>query len=105
MVALFEAEVAVVAQHDLAREAQTDARAVGLGGIERQKNVLDLPERNGLAVVDHADDGLVVAVEVGSDADDGGSGLHRVLDQVVEHLHQLAFVGIDEQVGRVGLVR
>ena len=94
-----------MAEHDLARKAQADARAVGLGGVERQKDVLDLPERNGLAVVNHADDGLVVAVEVSSDAYDGGSGLHRVLDQVVEHLQQLAFVGIHEQVGRVGLVR
>ena len=42
-VALFEHQIAVVPHHDLLREAQADACAVGFGGVKRDEDFLDLP--------------------------------------------------------------
>ena len=104
IVALLEAKVAVVLDHDLAREAQAYAGAIGLGGVERHKDLFDLMQRNGFAVVGQADDGLVLRVEVGGDADGVSVSLYCVLNQVVENEHHLALVDVDEQVGRFGRI-
>ena len=51
--------------HDLAGEAEADASAVGLGGVERDEDLLLFGQWDGLAVVGDIDDGLVVPVEGG----------------------------------------
>ena len=80
VIALYEAKVAVVFDHDLAGEAEADAGAVGFGGVERDKDLVDLAERDGLAVVGHTDDGLIFRIEVGGDADGVGACLYCILD-------------------------
>ena len=71
--------------HDLAREAQADARAVGFRRVKRDEDFLDLPQWNGLAVVRHADDGLVVGIQVGGDTDGVGTCLYCIFDEIVEY--------------------
>ena len=92
----------MVFDHDLARKAQTDAGAVGFGGVEWDEDFVDLPQRDGLAVVGHTDDGLVIGVQVGGDADGVGTCLDCVFNQVVEHQHHLAFIGKDKQINGFG---
>ena len=98
LITLFKNEIAVVLDHDLAREAQADAGAVGFGGVEWNKDLVDLPQRDGFAVVRHTDDGLVLRIEVGGDADGVGTCLYCILDQIVEHQHHLSFVGKDKEI-------
>ena len=43
VVTLFENEIAVVLDHDLARETQADTRAVRLGCVEWDEDFVDLP--------------------------------------------------------------
>ncbi len=104
IIALFQDQGAVMFHHDLFGEAQSDAGAIGFGGVEGHENLFDLSQGDGLAVVGHSDDGLIVDIEVRSDSDGGGSCLYCILNQVVEHLHDLAFIGEDEQVRGLGLI-
>ena len=55
--------------HDLSREAQPDAGAVGFGGIERHENLFLLAKRHWLSVVCHADDSAVFRIQFRGDAD------------------------------------
>ena len=81
--------------HDLSREAQPDAGAVGFGGVERHENLFLLAKWHRLSVIRHADYGAVFGIQFRADANRVRFGLHSILYQVVKHLYNLTFVDID----------
>ena len=59
-VGLYQLEAATTLLHYLARDAKSDAAACGLGGEERDEDLLGLLRENGVAVVtDVYEDGVV----------------------------------------------
>ena len=59
-VGLYQLEAATTLLHYLARDAKSDAAACGLGGEERDEDLLGLLGGNGVAVVTDVDNDRVV---------------------------------------------
>ena len=99
-----QAQHPAVQLHDSPREAQPDARTVGLGRVEGGENVLGNLRRDGPAVVAELDDDVLGRVDARADFDfairPSGNRLAGILEQIDGNLSQLDLVGVNHRVGR-----
>ena len=93
-----EADGAIVKAHDLAREAETDAGAVGFGGEKRYEYLRLTLATDSCTVVDDIDAHGIGWFDCAYNIDSCGSGLDGITDEVDEYLRDLTFVGIEEDV-------
>ena len=93
-----EADGAIVEAHDLAREAEADAGAVGFGGEKGYEYLRLTLATDRCAIVDNVDAHGVGWFDCAYDVDSCGSGLDGITDEVDEYLRDLTFVGIEEDV-------
>ena len=92
-----EADGAIVETHDLAREAEADAGAVGFGGEKRYEYLRLTLATDRCAIVDNIDAHGVGWFDCAYDVDSCGSCLNGITDEVDEYLRDLTFVGIKPQ--------
>ena len=93
-----EADGAIVEAHDLAREAEADAGAIGFGGEKGYEYLRLTLATDRCAVVDNVDAHDVGWFDCAYDVDSCSSGLDGITDEVDEYLRDLTFVGIEEDV-------
>lgn len=98
VIATEEADGAIVEAHDLARETEADAGAVGFGGEKGYEYLRLTLATNGCAIIDNIDAHGVGWFDCAYDVDSCGSGLDGVADEVNEYLRDLTFVSIEEDV-------
>ena len=81
--------------HDLARDAQADARTFFLGRKERNEDLFLTAYGDGCSIVANVDDELIILSQFGKDVDVLCACLQGVFDQVDENLGDLSFIGIN----------
>ena len=98
VIATEEADGAIVEAHDLAREAEADAGAVGFGGEKGYEYLRLTLATDSCTIIDNVDAHGVGWFDCAYDVDSCGSGLDGVADKVDEYLRDLTFIGIEEDV-------
>lgn len=84
--------------HDLTGKAQAYAAAFGLGGEERDEDILLACGADRRAIIADVDDGVVALVQLGGDLNVSRTGLGSVLHKVDQDLGDLALVGVQQHV-------
>ena len=85
--------------HDLARDAQSYARALFLGGIEGDEDLLLTAHGDGSAIVGHTNDHFIVLPHLSTDVYVFGPCLQGILYEVDENLRYLSLIGKYHKVG------
>ena len=84
--------------HDLARETEANAGAVGFGGEKGYEYLRLTLATNGCAIIDNVDAHGIEWFDCGYNITSYSSCLDGVTDEVDEYLRDLTFVGIEEDV-------
>ena len=84
--------------HDLARETEADAGAIGFGGEKGYEYLRLTLATDRCAVVDNVDAHGVGWRNGAYDVDSCGSGLDGITDEVDEYLRDLTFICIEQYI-------